>query len=760
MTARASVHRDLARVVAVAILFAGRAASAQPVFSGDPIDPDTGRPYLMLPGVVLFSPGKDEKFDTKDDVHDAASVGDVDLVLRTTAFGPTIPAPASSVATAPVVIAGGASTNRGTDAPFQIVLSDGVTPPAAGHPLTGSDLNGRGALILAFADLDGDGHIGPTTTDGNADTQLELQEILQPAGRQVAVLLGGVASGDIAVSVGAPASAGGLGIVVGAAAFTGTTPPLFDDNTFAVTLLPFLPPLDSKRFLGGNARAPDANYLIDVEFAVEPGRWYLPTAPDPFVGESLSIPLNGTSVSVDLLEARAGAASGAQLATAVDNASFVASQTRRLVAGVGPGGGRVVYEAATDVSIPDDGPGNGASFALFAADLLGNPTDPPPGGMQVVLEAGPGLAILSPDNDADPQRESIALADARAVNVVIDDAGGAADGPASARLTAVVGDAPTSSVLVTLIGGGVLVPTNTPTATGTPTPTSTTAPAATATETPTSTLTPEPTATSTPTSTLTPEPTATGTPTSTVALEPTATGTAIPTSTATEPPAPTSTQTPQATSTDTAAPTSTPSAAATSTDTSAPTSTQTPQPTATNTPAATSTSTSAPVASDTPQPTSTPTTAPTTPATPTLTSARVLLGFLPGANDVLRLAQATYSGAGLDPTAQDLTVSLTAGAQILYSRTFPARSLIVTANGSRFFHSDSPTRPGWTRVSVSRVRRLPDTYSLDLSAFRLDFKSLQAKDVASVTLTIKVGATVIQAPLHCTPFALGTMCAL
>ena len=149
-----------ASLAALVILLA-TGAQAQPVFSGDPVDPSTGLPWVIQPGAPLYSPGDDEKFDTNDDVLQPGTLGDVDLVIRSVAFAGAIPATAASVATAPVVIAGGAPTGLGSDAVFQLAVSDGAAAPAAGNPLTGPELNGRGALILAYADLDGDGVVGP-----------------------------------------------------------------------------------------------------------------------------------------------------------------------------------------------------------------------------------------------------------------------------------------------------------------------------------------------------------------------------------------------------------------------------------------------------------------------------------------------------------------------------------------------------------------------------------------------------------------------
>ncbi len=438
-----------------AVCLAARAL-AQPVFSGDPIDPLSGQPYVVLPGAPLLYPGADERWGGGDDVVQPGTRGDVDLVIRSVAFADAFPAAAAGVASAPVLIAGGAPTGDGSDAFFQLALSDGAATPAAGHPLTGPELNGRGALVLAYADLDGDGFVGPRSADGDADAELELQEALTPIGRQVALLTGGAASGDIAVSLGAPASAGGLGVVLTAAALTGPSAPIYLDGPLVATLLPLLPPVDITRITGNNPPPPDPEYLVDIELEVDANRWFVPAPGDVAPGDPFAIPLDGSSVSVDLLQARAGAAVGAALARPLDTA-FTASLTRRVLPAVGAGGARLPVESITALPLADDGAGNGVTLALFPADRLGNPTDPAAAPMVVELRAGPGLALLAPDSDADTSRETVTFDDAEVVLLTLDDAGAAGDGGGLADLIASTGGAPTALLRVDL-GGAAPAP--------------------------------------------------------------------------------------------------------------------------------------------------------------------------------------------------------------------------------------------------------------------------------------------------------------
>jgi len=180
------------------------------------------------------------------------------------------------------------------------------------------------------------------------------------------------------------------------------------------------------------------------------------------------------------------------------------------------------------------------------------------------------------------------------------------------------------------------IPTNTPTASATPTvsPTPTASDTPTVTVTPTATPThthsntPTDTPTQTPTNTPTDTPTASPTPTFTLTHTPTDTPTYTPTPTDTPTVSPTPTFTPTYTSTDTPTitptatdtPTDTPTPTATDTPTVSPTATETPTQTPTHTPTHTLTSTATPTYTPTDVPTNTPTITPTsTPIPPTNT---------------------------------------------------------------------------------------------------------------------------------------------
>ena len=139
-----------------------------------------------------------------------------------------------------------------------------------------------------------------------------------------------------------------------------------------------------------------------------------------------------------------------------------------------------MVEKVDVVALADDGPGNPETVVVFPSDLLGNPADPivP---MDVTLEVGPALQLVAPDNDNDLQRETVTLDSAAIVSIAVDDAGGSGDGGSGNRISAIVDDIITASVLIELTEGVEAPPV--PTATATPAD-STATPAATPTSEP------------------------------------------------------------------------------------------------------------------------------------------------------------------------------------------------------------------------------------------------------------------------------------
>src|SRR5262249_10818343 len=141
-------------------------------------------------------------------------------------------------------------------------------------------------------------------------------------------LVAGVAPGALALAVGAPARAGGLGLAAAAGATTGATPFLYFDGPWIATLLPYMPPLDPKRIIGGNGLGgPDPAHLL-ADFELEFEKTFSPPPNHPILGTPYAIPLDGTSQTVDLLRSVSGAVAGVAFGGPVDPATFLAAPVR------------------------------------------------------------------------------------------------------------------------------------------------------------------------------------------------------------------------------------------------------------------------------------------------------------------------------------------------------------------------------------------------------------------------------------------------
>lgn len=135
--------------------------------------------------------------------------------------------------------------------------------------------------------------------------------------------------------------------------------------------------------------------------------------------------------------------------------------------------------------------------------------------------------------------------------------------------------------------------------------------------------------------------------------------------------------------------------------------------------------------------------------------ARLRLAFRNGAKDALKL-RAKLSGAGLDPAAQDVAVTLSAGAQTIYTRTFPAGTLQAGAQGTRFvFRDPRDVLAGRAKLRLARTRRRPNDYTARLAVRNLDFAGIDAS-VGPITLTLQIGGSVFRGDLPCTRNASAT----
>ena len=157
--------------------------------------------------------------------------------------------------------------------------------------------------------------------------------MLAPVGRTVGAIAGGVAEGTIATSVGAPPSAGGLGVVLSAGVATGAHAFLFEDGPWISTMAPAMFPLDQPSIIGGEPgeAVPDPLGIVDLE--LEDESVFIPAPDDPMLGSAYAIPLDGSSPTVDLLRSESAPATRAVFAAPIDPATFVASGLHARAAG-------------------------------------------------------------------------------------------------------------------------------------------------------------------------------------------------------------------------------------------------------------------------------------------------------------------------------------------------------------------------------------------------------------------------------------------
>jgi len=430
----------LAGAVLLGLLPARVGAQAFPIFRGDPTDPGTYQARMILPGVPLMVPRGGDRF-----AADPSIEGDVDLVVRAGSpiVGATIPEPAES----PVVaVAGGRRVLGGTAIPFTVIASDGDPVTALGNPLLGAEMDGIPVVVTVFADLDGDGFIGPTNADpeGKLDNARELQEAYFLVGRQVAFFENGVARGSVAVRKGAPASAGGLSVVLTAVAFVGPSVPYFffgslPNGPGVATLLPFFPDVVPYDVVPGRGAWGPASPDTRLDYVLRPA--FEPPVDDALVGTPFALPTDGSSPTIDRAIVYSGAFSRLRFVRPSSPAAFSVDAEVPLARGAGG----ALWEELSAVDLPDDGPGDERGVHLVPVDALDNITDPP-SDLTATLVAGPGVLIVAPDTDNDPTTETISVASAAGIDVVLDDAGGVGDSTGVSRLTVVAGGYPTASL--------------------------------------------------------------------------------------------------------------------------------------------------------------------------------------------------------------------------------------------------------------------------------------------------------------------------
>ncbi len=392
------------------------------VLSGDPCEAVSGV-YPMIPELPLVLPNDGVKGSWSSGLApiDQQTVGDVDVVVRAGDLRGIneIPAP-SGLAGSPlqVYVAGGGTIAQGSEVPYSLMITDGPGTLPYGTVLADPAMDQRPCAVYAFADLDGDGFIGPTDSDGSIDNGVEAQEVTAHVGRQVGPLTAGRFDSSLGIQVAAPASLGGLVVKLSGGAYTGDDAAVvWSEGTPVFTKWPFFPPLDPGsviRMDDPNPPNPEGRNMIKFQ----PTDFFLPDPGDPVLGGAFSLLTDGSDPTTDQVLVVSGPVVGARLFQEIDLSNFQA-QTRVLIrpAPAATGGGRVLVTPADALSFAGQ---TAMALRLLPVDLLGNVADPGLQSLVTVVTATDGLRILSPDTDGDPSSETITLSDAAGASIVLD----------------------------------------------------------------------------------------------------------------------------------------------------------------------------------------------------------------------------------------------------------------------------------------------------------------------------------------------------
>ena len=419
----------------------------------DWVDTETNLVAFALPNRPIISAGLDGEFLTDDDLVDVFRLGDLDLVLRVGLSESLGPLPAPALSMTPPFMATAATIGSGTEVDFIVAAVDGHAASPLDSPIFSKAIESKPMLVLAFADFDGDGLIGPTLRDGDPlDGEVESAE-LEPIGMQISTVVDGYANGRLRLLAGGPAG-NPTRIVLTASIFAGT--PGRGQAVFGgvvplgpvlTTALPFFPPIavedvvDTGRPAGPEAPTSDRPIGVNIESEFDPD----PT--DPILGELFSLPVDGSEISIDGASSLAGPVSRVGLALSARLATFENLERRVVRSGLDDAGLPHPYEIAERITVPDDGSTGEVAIRVVPLDRLGNITDLFEPEI-VTLTTGGIVEILSPDTDADPYRETVLLSSAQGTTLRLGDPGGVFDDPLSDVL---VLDSPIGGAIIDLV---------------------------------------------------------------------------------------------------------------------------------------------------------------------------------------------------------------------------------------------------------------------------------------------------------------------
>lgn len=389
----------------VAGVFAPRFYSpADPLLHLDWLDTQLNQVAFALPNRPIISAGHDARFRTQDDVVNGLLLGDLDLVLRvgTCESSGALAPPAFSMH--PPFLATTATIGMGTEVDFIVATVDGHAENPLDNPVFSAAIEGNPMLVLAFADLDADGLIGPRLRDGDPyDAEVASAE-LDPVGMDVSKLVGRSTSGRLRLLAGGPAG-NSTRVLLAAAIFAGTPDPDVFGGVIPIgpalaTAFPFLPSTALRDVIDAGPAGPEPP-TPDRPLGIEITRAFDPDPADPKSGELLSLRTDGSEVSVDGATSLAGDVSRVGVALSARLPTYKNLDRRVVRSGLDDEGLPHPYEIAERITVFDDGSAGEVGIRVVPLNRLGNITDlrrPE----NVTLTTGGAVEIVFPDTDGDP----------------------------------------------------------------------------------------------------------------------------------------------------------------------------------------------------------------------------------------------------------------------------------------------------------------------------------------------------------------------
>jgi hypothetical protein len=406
-------------------------APSDPMLNGDWREWEGARVIAVAPGVPVIGSGPDGRLGTPDDWTVPGVVGDLDIVLRagTTELSSPIP-PSARLKAEP------ATAGMGNEIDFSVVAVDGQRANPLDEVVVSPSFGRNPVIVLGFADLDGDGWIGPTLRDQNAlDVEVEESE-LTPVAMQLADLTGTGAKGRLRLLAAGPPG-NPLKIALTAISYTGSPQmgrfggvvPL---GPAVSTALPYPVPATPDGVIDAGPAGPEAPTATrPLGLELDPA-W--PVGPVGMGSQDAHlIAVDGSRPSIDVVTSQSREAARFGFVRSALHPDYQSLDRRTVRPGFDERFRPHPYEVLDELGVADDGRDSVDVIHVVPLDALGNITKPGLLSVVTVTTRG-GLRIVSPDADGDPTREMVVVGSPYGARIVIDDAGDAGDDPLKAGL--------------------------------------------------------------------------------------------------------------------------------------------------------------------------------------------------------------------------------------------------------------------------------------------------------------------------------------